>query len=135
MLSTISWTSYTQAIAGLLAVYYLLVVYVYYWQEFLQFFSKRQPLFTKDANASQQYEPVQYLTDEISALISQATYSRSPKEEMLFALQKLLCSGRFQSIHESSFREVIENHIVNECQTNCSMHLSEEDLQRLWVSK
>ena len=129
MFNTISWANYIQAIAVLLLVYYLVVVYVYYRQECLRFFQKRQPVII-DAGTL----PVQYLIDEISALISQASYSRLPKQEMLLALQRLVHSDRFKTIHASSFKEAIEKLIVNECQTNCSMHLSEDDLQALWKS-
>ena len=82
-----------------------------------------------------QSETIEYMLDEIRALIRQAGYSGSPKEEVLFALQKLISSDRFQTIRESPFTDAINDLIAEECQTNCSMHLSEEDLKRLWIGK
>jgi len=147
MLTQISWITYFQTIALLLLIYYVVILFLFYKKEISQLLVRNtQPGFVIDQSAKDlfpednretfsQSETIEYLLDEVRALVRQAGYSRSPKEEVLFALQKLISSDRFQTIRESPFPDAINDLIADECQTNCSMHLSEEDLQRLWVSK
>ena len=147
MLNQISWATYFQTIAILLIIYYVIILFLFYKKEMSQLVVQNtQPGFAIEQPGQDifpevnretfiQSEAIEYILDEVRALIRQAGYSRSPKEEILFALQKLISSDRFQTIRESPFPDAINNLIAEECQTNCSMHLSEEDLKRLWVSK
>lgn len=148
MLNQISWANYFGTVAILLGFYYSIILFVYYKTDILQLFTSKfqtAPLsietgtqaalndeqFKMDAESDQ----TEYLLDEVKALVRQAGYSSSPKEEILFSLQRLLCAARFQKLYQSQYRDAINNLIVDEFQTNCSMHLDERDLQGLWVTK
>ena len=146
MLNQISWATYFQTIGLLLIIYYAVILFLSYKKEISRLLVKSaQPALAIDQSGKDSFpevnretfsqsETIEYILDEVRALIRQAGYSRSPKEEVLFALQKLISSDRFQTMRESPFPDAINDLIAEECQTNCSMHLSEEDLKRLWVS-
>ena len=148
MLNQISWANYFEAIAILAVIYYVAILFVYCKADILQLLAvKPQHSFVSNVNetgtlknsSSNEHSDLatqfEYNIEELKALIRQSGYSQSPREEVLFALQKLLTTERFQSIYNSPFKDAVNNLISDECQTNCSIHLSEEDLQGLWVSK
>lgn len=137
MFSSISWQSYISTVAILLVIYYAFVLYVYYRKDIVQFLTtgrnndegSKQNMLADNTGAEENY------IDELRALIHQAGYSRLSKDELVFSLQQLLGSGRFETIQTPGFKEKLGKIITYECQTNCSMHLDEEDLQRVWVGK
>ncbi len=130
MFSTISWASYFEIIFILLVIYYIVILFIYYRKDIQKILSgKTQPVLA----ASNVGDGRGHLMDEIRALIQQGGYSRSPKEEIIFALNKLLSSERFQIMYQS--RNLVTGIIADECKNNCSIHLSEEDVKRLWVSR
>lgn len=142
MFSSISWQSYISTVAILLVIYYAFVLYVYYRKDIVQFLTtgryngegREQNMHADNTGAEEQPAAENYI-DEVKALIHQAGYSRLSKDELVFSLQQLLGSGRFETIQTPGFKEKLGKIITYECQTNCSMHLDEEDLQRVWVGK
>ncbi len=140
MFSSISWQTYISTLAILLVIYYSFILYVYYRKDIVQFLTtgrsngegRQQNMHTNNAGTEEQPTADSYV-DEVKALIHQAGYSRLSKDELIFSLQQLLGSGRFETIQTSGFREKLSKIITYECRTNCSMHLDEEDLERVWV--
>jgi len=137
MFSSISWQSYISTLTVLLVLYYCVVLYVYYRKDIAQLLttgrvhykSGKQNTVTDNTIAADNYG------DEVKALIHQAGYSRLSKDELIFSLQQLFSTDRFESVQNPAFKETLNKIITYECQTNCSMHLDEEDLQRIWVGK
>lgn len=135
MLHQISWSSYFEFVAILLAIYYAVFFFVFYRKKMSDRLAlKFQAISSSEKEKrTEESEPIEYLMDEMNAFIHQAGYNRSPKEEILFGLQKLVTSERFESIDKSLWKDRIDDLIINECQSNCSIHLSEEDLRVLWL--
>lgn len=137
MFSSVSWQSYISTLTVLLVLYYCVVLYVYYRKDIVQLLttgrihhkSELQTTGTNSISAADGYG------DEVKALIHQAGYSRLSKDELIFSLQQLLSTDRFDAVQTPDFKEKLSKIITYECQTNCSMHLGEEDLQRVWVGK
>jgi len=142
MFSSISWQSYISIVAVLLAIYYAFVLYVYYRKDIVQVLTtgrnndegSKQNILADNTGAAEQPAAESYI-DELKALIHQAGYSHLSKDELVFSLQQLLGSDRFETIKTPDFKKRLGKIITYECQTNCSMHLDEEDLQRVWVGK
>lgn len=88
---------------------------------------------TGNALAEEQTASDNYV-DEVKALIHQAGYSRLSKDEIIISLQQLISSPKFDS-QTPVFKERLSKIITYECQTNCSMHLDERDLEKVWVGK
>ena len=53
------------------------------------------------------------------------------KEELMFALQQIIKA--YPQLKETSFKKEINNLIASECENHCSIHLSAEELNMLWV--
>lgn len=138
MFSSISWQSYISLLAVVLVVYYAFVLYVYYRKDIVQVLTqggyKGEKRIIENSETAVS-DAADHCEDEVKALIHQAGYSRLSKDEILFSLQQLLHSGRFETMQDPSFKKRLGKVITYECQSNCSMHLSEEDLEQVWVSK
>ena len=142
MFSSVSWQSYISTLAILLFIYYSFILYVYYRKDIVQLLTtgrvnsngSQQSTHPNNTRSEEQAGTDNYV-DEVKALIHQAGYSRLSKDELVFSLQQLLGSGRFEIEKTPVFKERLSKIITYECQTNCSMHLDEEDLQRIWVGK
>lgn len=157
MLHTISWSTYFEIIGLILIAYYAIIAIVFYRRDFEFILTHRstfqQPiaipqvkefdhevhqsktavtqenidLFFPDAN---NFSAVaESLIDELKAftLSSGTDYN---KVELINALQKLL--KRYFVLKESPFQTYINIVIANECENNCSIVLSEEELSVLW---
>ena len=149
MLSQISWTDYLQMIACALTVYYTCIVTKYYRHDLVNFLKGEKSFAIRHNSSSkkntdippdfalnhdvenQNSKLVQSLTDEIQALISATGKSLPEKREVLLSLQQLL--SKYPTVKSSSDKAFIEHFIIAEYATNCSVHLSEVELQSVWV--
>ena len=149
MLSQISWADYLQMIACALTVYYTFIVTIYYRNDLIDLVKGKQKISIRAFSSSEKNtdaptdlplnpEPenqnsklVQSLTDEIQALISATGKSMPEKSEVLLALHHLL--SKYPTVKSSSDKAFIEHFIIAEYATNCSVHLSEVELQSVWV--
>lgn len=149
MFTGISWNSYLTAVTILLAGYYLFIALRFFRSELLQIFSgknltgdkvsftqQRKPELTSHQAHLQQafekqdiFQVAQSLGDEILAYLIQAGKDKVHKEDVMQSLKSLI--AKYPSIKDSAFREVIQNLVIKECETNCSIHLSEEDVSVL----
>lgn len=142
MFSSISWQSYISTVVILLVIYYVFVLYTYYRKDIVQLFptgrynvEAREQNMHNDNSESEEQEVTENHVDEVKALIHQAGYSNLPKDELIFSLQQLFATGRFETMQTPGFKKRLNKIITYECQTNCSMHLDEEDLERVWAGK
>lgn len=154
MFTQISWSSYITIVVVLLAGYYFFVGFWYYRDNLLQLLSGRKitagdtvnftaqhPLIKPEqslhqANVQEVFEKqnlfqlTQSLSDEIQAFLNEAGRNKIHKGDVIYSLQLLL--AKYPALKDSSFREFIQNLIETECETNCSIHLSDEELSVLW---
>lgn len=71
------------------------------------------------------------LQHEIQLLIKEAADKKLIKEEVIMSLQILLASNH--SLQSSSLKESINNYIITQTETICSIHLKEEDVNAVWL--
>ena len=158
MFNQISWATYAQTVVFSLLIYYFFVLYTYYRHDLLakikgkkgyasnngafnpssqqspfqQEFNFNETVFIRKENKNVNYSPlVQALTDELQAFISEAGNNSFQRQQILPSLQLLI--GKYPSIKSSPFKESIKQQIAQQCASTCSVHLSEEELEGLWV--
>ena len=158
MFNQISWATYAQTAVLSLVIYYFFVLYRYYRQDLLvkikgkqRYASNsvafnspsQQPAFQQEINFNETvfipkenknggYSPLgQSLTDELQAFISEAGSNSFERQQIIPSLQLLI--GKYPSVKSSPFKESIKQQIAQQCASTCSVHLSEEELDGLWV--
>jgi hypothetical protein len=162
MFNNISWQGYWITIALLTAGYYLIVYLLYFRKDFSIEWKKGttpkdETLFSSVTSESAATQPVTNeqptlfddssdfqpptkntiestvyaCMDEVNAYLEEAKRSKCVKEEMLFALNAIL--RKYPSVAASEYKESVTNVIVNQCEYNCSVHLSADEVVRMWV--
>lgn len=69
--------------------------------------------------------------DEISAYLAEAKKSRCAKEEIIYAFQSIL--KKYPALSTSEYKESLTNVLVSQCEHDCSIRLSADDVVRVWV--
>lgn len=140
MLQSISWQNYFTLCAVLLAIYYTAILFLYYRQDLALLFRqqisfKKQGAFAPaDQTAALQTGNnidalVSTLTDEIKAFAASAG-NQYNKTELQYGLQLLL--KKYAVLKNSEIKAGITKTIINECENNCSIVLSDEEVGMLW---
>ena len=153
MFAEISWSGYITIVVVLLAAYYFVIAIRYYRDDLFQLISGKKTTQPSTVNfTATQSQPserglhqtnmqeafekqnlfqlAQSLSDEIQAFLNEAGRNKLNKEEIIQSLQLLLT--KYPAVRDSSFQEFIQNLIETECEANCSIHLSDEELSVLW---
>lgn len=162
MFNSISWQSYWLTLALLLAGYYLTIILLYYRSDFSVLLHRKsdtrtptdltpfptesgvptlesQPsLFENDApaeferpQAGTEEHVVYSCMDELTAFFGAAKRRKWVKEELMQALQGIL--RKYPALKTSSYKASLSNVIITECEHNCSLHLSVEDVDHVWL--
>lgn len=139
MISQISWGSFLIYTGGALLVYYLVLIVVKGsgWKAKIRKTGGLPPSFMTSKNASGKKEnnnaqlmPIVHdAVDEIQAYLT-AVESDVNKEVILKGIADII--NKYPSLKDSAFQSGINNLIALTCANNCSLHLSDEDLRRLW---
>lgn len=131
MFTQISWSSYIVTVLLLSAIYYLFIGYWYYRDDLLQLVSGKKITTDDFVSTAFRQEPLEQLfSDEVRAFMNEAGKNKMSKKDILKSLQ--LVFKRYPTLKDSVSQESIQNLIVNECATYCSIHLSDEELSVLW---
>ena len=153
-----SWTSYWQAIAIILLLYYGFVLFFYYRKDFLKLLAGNksqlsagvlQPAHLKDLSAGRQNKnevvkeiladtnnskelmPVlQSLIDEVVAYMEHAGHAGAVKEEVVFSIQQII--KKYPVLKFTAHQPAINDLILYECETKCSVKLDEDDINSVW---
>ena len=150
MLNNISWASYTTALSILLFVYYGFVLIIYYRIDLLNYFKKITGAlnsFSLSHNLHQEKIDLEFVeTDsaneetnsvapklllEIQSIIKTGASRNFMKEELLLALKLHL--QQQHRLTDNISKETIINFIKAQCEKYCSIHLSGEEINVLWV--
>jgi hypothetical protein len=76
--------------------------------------------------------PVVYdLTEELKGFITDIAERSYIKEEVVTGIQLIINS--YKKLEGSSYQKSINDFIKNECEEFCSIHLSEDDIRRIWI--
>ena len=131
MINNISWAAYWYTLAVILSIYYVAVALFYYRTELVQLFQgRRAEVAAQDIDNGERI--VQSVIDELNAFFEEAKKTKWVKNELLFALQKLLI--KYSSIRDSIYKESINNLIIVQSQNICSVHFNDEEINHVWMS-
>lgn len=160
MLSNITWQGYWVTLTFTTAIYYGWVYLTYFKGQLTSLFHRKSGKrssdlsFSKSAagipNLPPQARPPENeeealfdtppkdseehaayaLMDELSAYLREAKKQRTIKEELLFALGSII--RNYPLLQSSSYQDHITKVLISECQHICSVHLSEEEVVRVW---
>ena len=145
MFNNISWAEYALALTVCMLLYYGLVLLVYYRKDILHQFSKpvNQTTGTQPANITDpspaaaelslretHAESLPELLLSLQALIRTASTKGYQKEELLLSLQLELRIYKSQTAYPD--KDTINEFIISECKSHCSMHLDEYEVRSLW---
>jgi hypothetical protein len=157
MFNNISWQGYWITLALLSAGYYLVIYFLYYRSDFTIILPKRksptsrgdnrtafppransastsasltQEEFEVPSKDSEEY-PIYSLMNEVTAYFEEAKKARCEKEEVLYALRRIL--SKFPAVKSSVYKESLTNVIVSEAELHCSIHFSADDMEKVWL--
>jgi hypothetical protein len=157
MFNNISWQGYWITLALISAGYYLAIYLLYYRNDFkiilpkskpqdhsgnssLSFPSMEKPtlqptLFEENEHVSHPADNedhlVSSLMDELTAYFKEAKKVKCIKEEAIYALQRIL--SKFPAVKNSIYKESLTNVIVTDAELHCSIHLSADDMVKVWL--
>lgn len=151
MLKNISWSSYLIFMLIVLIIYYIIICLKYYKSEIKDILSGRSNMFSKlksgnakifaarnqnrlhhdQSHERDLFSVVNQLTEEINDSLKQAAANNLIKEELIYSLQQL--AKKYFQIKGTPFQSFISNYVLVESANYSSIHLSEEDLNTMWV--
>ncbi|HSZ33561.1 MAG TPA: hypothetical protein VK772_09620 [Puia sp.] len=138
MLRSVSWQNFLALTGILLAIYYVIILMMYYRIEIVAFFRSpkkwknifQKPSSPKEKNNTEDFfASVLTLKKEVDHLISNSYYRRTNKEDLFFVLREHL--ENYMRLPES-FRVTINNHIQSAGEKTGSFHFTTEELSMLW---
>jgi hypothetical protein len=158
MFNNISWQGYWLSLALVSASYYLVVYLLYFRSDFKitlprkirphhpgvvssatatgsnpahsSFLEKKESDFEMPPPDSE--ERVVYgLMDELTAYFEVAEKSRCVKEELNYSLQRIL--SKYPTLTTSQYRESITSVVASEAEHLCSIHISSDELDQVWL--
>lgn len=142
MLSQLSWSFYFKLITVVVITYYSAVFLLCYsLRDLKTILSKLQiaqgftikPATKSDKIFTGPADNIKGLIGDIKDCIQQASKNCSPKDELMFAVHKIINAEYYRQADIQSFRNYINDFISKTTEQYCSIHLSEEDLRVLWI--
>lgn len=131
MFTQISWSSYIITVLLLSVGYYLFIGYRYYRNDLLQLISSKRNTTNDNVVSTQRHQPIiQSFSDEVHAFMEQAGKNELDKKDIMQSLQLLF--KKYPSLKDADLQGSVQNLIINECASYCSILLSDEELSALW---
>lgn len=139
-----SWASYWAILAIITVFYYIFICFKFYRAEIRQLITGKSNLFARlrttkkignrfefiDESQQELFPVINQFVQEIKMFLQGALQKNLQREEIVYAFQLLL--KKYSSIKGTPFQSIINNYIINECSTYCSIHLDEDELNMLW---
>ena len=153
MFATISWSDYFTAIIITALIYYLVVLYIYYRNELVLLVKSKRNLpraaayqhpiqsysLFEETNTEFSHPPIDSkehvvyaFMDELTAFFEGTKKTKIIKEQLLYSLQRVL--RKYPSLKDSEYKQSLTNVIVSECEHICSLHLTADDVVRMWMA-
>lgn len=149
MIKQVSWAEYFSVLAVLIAVYYVIIVLLYYRYEVWQILSGNKKLIainksistddppslmgTSDADIETQAPDERKLfsmTNELMQNLQPVFDEQYTRSELMMALHVEL--RKYPSLIDTAFQVSVNNYIQKESEIKCSVSLSEQELRGIW---
>jgi hypothetical protein len=148
IIKQISWAEYCTAMAVLCAVYYFVIIVLYFRREVFELISGKRKLLataplpsssphhpaansvrTAEGNTSQE-EKLFALTNQLMQELQPVFGNEYVKGELMTALQLIL--RKYPLLKGTAFQASVNNYIGMESENQCSVSLSEQELSGIW---
>lgn len=154
MINNISWTSYGYAILGMALIYYSLVILIYFKQEVRELISgkvvlnsgsgklsqtnsvaspdaldKSMSLLPENSQASDSIA-LNALQEEFSAYLFQSSGKPGDRTKIISDLIQI--RRKYPQVENKEHQDALRKLVFWECENNCAVTLSEDDLERVW---
>lgn len=128
-MSSISWQQYIVFLLVITILYYLVIWFIFF-RTAVPSLIHFQKFFFRSKHAEDQPDEAlstaQHVIDELRPLFMKG-YGR---DELFSVLSSALT--KYSGWNEAGFRAVINEFIVEECSSKCSIYPSEDELRRVW---
>ena len=148
MINNVSWQGYWTALAIILGIYYLILYFKFFRtgppasisrtgkeseNQSWNFDSSKphQDTLHQEIHVSNEMHSYQSGIDELTAFFEQARYRKWVSEELIHALT-LICK-KYDILIYTEYRETINDFIVKQAEEKCSIHLSNEEVETVWL--
>ena len=157
MLNSISWQAYGTTVLLVTVIYYLFVYLVYFKNRAhlpgtvgqpvrdnlsvpASAQSRTSPQFLFEGTGDFENPPIETeehlvyaCMDELTAFFEQSKTATCSKEALIASLETLL--SKYPTLKNSGYKESFSHVLVTQCEQVCSIHLTAEDLVRVWWAK
>lgn len=130
MFISISWQEYLLFLLIAVLSYYLCVWVFYFKAKHPSIFQKKGEV-KSFANEDEFPGEISSNSQKVIEEIRPVFVGRQNRSELIYALHIILI--KYNQWDEPGFREEVNEFILNESKTKCSIHLNEEDLGSVWM--
>ena len=131
MFNSISWNQFITAFIIALAIYYFVVILLYYRQDLrFAFLKKEKRNIHETSGNANGLSAVTDLKEIIQEILQQAAVNCWIKEELLMALYSRLQD--YPELQSPALRVAISNHISKQAEAICGIRLDDDELKTIW---
>jgi hypothetical protein len=141
MFKSITWSNYYTAVFILLALWYIIIILVYFRKELFNLLSGKYKIPTrkKKQQASDEeipeeqehtFEELEGIVTNIRHSILEETGENTSKGELLTQLKQRLVN--YGGLRQPVFRDAINNFIIQYAESICGVVFSEDELNEAW---
>ncbi|KAA9038704.1 hypothetical protein FW778_14250 [Ginsengibacter hankyongi] len=148
MLTNISWKEYSIFILVIIFCYYVILILVFYRNDIINLikdinYPGRKRVINIDSHLADQDEKdlvdldidsrdiINQVQQEIRSNLEKAKSKSFIREEIMQSLQLVLKNN--STVKRIQQQEAINNYIRMMCESICSIHLSKEEINQLWI--
>jgi hypothetical protein len=141
MFKSITWSNYYTAVFILLALWYVIIILVYFRKDLFNLLSgkykipirkKKQETSDEEIPEEQEhtFEELEGIVTNIRHSILEETGDNTSKEELLTQLKQRL--ENYGGLRQPVFRDAINNFIIQYAESICGVAFSEDELNEAW---
>lgn len=146
MLEAINWSTYFIILAIATTSYYLIIMGLYYKQEFRNLISGKFKQFSQnrqqekmeqsrrtDENSDDHFEELETTVAELNGILGKAGHYRTSKETLLMQLIQTL--SNHTGLREPAYRVAVINFILENAPKHCRISFNETELEEAWSAQ
>jgi hypothetical protein len=144
MLNSISWADCIEVTLLMVSIYYGVIVTLYYRKEVWGVFTGRRPVdpgepptpgpvvpaLQMENAIPEDFVLTEQIVAELKRVIKKVMDDEVEREDMLLSIAHVL--EPYAHLENTPYEIAINHFIIHECETNYSVHLSEDEVGSLW---
>ncbi len=141
MFKSITWSNYFTAVVILLALWYGIIILVYYRKELFNLLNGKYQIPTRKKKQQTSEEDIpeegEHTFEELEGIVTDIRHSifekagnNAGKAELLMQLKARLAN--YGGLRQPAFRVAINNFIIQHAESICGVVFSEDELNEVW---